>query len=151
MSLKKAAQDLLDVANAIEKQAAEVTSFVCSGCNHTTTLAKINASRAKIAGEVGENVTVSEITVNDQVSCPACEGVLSYYETEASTPYYFDPDKIAAKDPDAPHDEKTETPAAEKAESEATQEKEKEEGTEEHEQPKKAAIDYDALDIYING
>ena len=150
MSLKKAAEDLLKVAEAIEKEASEVTSFVCDKCNHTTTLAKINAARKQVAGEVGENVTVSDITVNDKVSCPApgCEGVLAYKETEASAQYYFDPEtKEAKKDPDAPHSEKTETPEEEKAESLETQKKERAEGKHASTEP----IDYDSLDRYIKG
>jgi hypothetical protein len=145
MSLLKQADELLAIANEIEKQAAEVTSFVCDKCNHTTTLAKINAARKTVASEVGENVTVSEISVSDKVTCPACEGVLAYQETEASAGYYYDPDKVAK------HDESKETPADEAAESAEMQKKEKEEGTEQHEQPKEASVDYDAIDRYKKG
>jgi hypothetical protein len=153
MSLKQAAEDLLKVAEAMEKQAAEVSNFVCDKCNHTSTLAHINAARKKMASEVGENVTVSDITVNDKIHCPVptCEGVMAYVENEASAGLYYDPEKVAAKDPDAPHDESKETPAAEKAESKDTQKDEKEEGTEQHDQPKAASIDYDAIDRYIKG
>jgi len=154
MSLKQAADELLKVAEAIEQKAAEVSTFVCDKCNHTSTLSNINAARKKMASEVGENVTVSDITVNDKIHCPvpSCEGVMAYNETEASAGFYYDPDKVAAKDPDASHDESKETPAAEKAESPATQKKEKEEGTEQHEQPKQAStIDYDAIDRYVKG
>ena len=147
MSLKQAAEELLKVADEIEQKAAECTQFTCGVCNHTTTLAKINAARKHTASEVGENVTVSDITVNDKVTCPACEGVLAYKETEASAGYYYDPDKAveAKKDPDAPHSEKTETPEQEAAESLETQKKERAEGKH------TASVDYDAIDRYKKG
>jgi DNA-binding protein len=147
MSLQKQAEELMAIANAIEKQAAEVTEFVCDKCNHTTTLAKINIARQTIASEVGENVTVSDIGVDDKVTCPApgCEGVLAYQETEASAGYYYDPDKVAK------HDESKEIPAEEAKETPEMQKKEKEEGTEKHEQPKEASVDYDAIDRYKKG
>ena len=157
MSLKQAAEELLKVADSIEAQAAEVTTFVCDKCNHTSTLAHINDVRKKAASEVGENVTVSDISVNDTIQCPVpeCTGVMAYKETEESAGYYYDPDKVANQNV-PPHSEEKETPAEEKAESPETQKKEKEEGTEKHEQPKEqpkeaASIDYDAIDRYIKG
>jgi hypothetical protein len=148
MSLKQAAENLLKVAESIDQQAAEVTTFVCDKCNHTTTLAKINASRKKVASEIGENVAVNDVTVNDKVHCPApgCEGVLSYKETEESKGYYYDPEAVTAKDPNAPHSEKTETPEEEAAESVKTQKKEREEGKHASEK-----IDYDAIERYKKG
>lgn len=153
MSLKKTAEDLLKIAEDIEKEAAEVTEFVCAKCNHTATLATVNTSRKTSAQEVGENVTVSEITVNDQISCPACEGVMAYSPTEASGAYYFD-EKEAKEEEEkeekeeekeaAAHSEKTETPEEEAAESVETQKKEREQG-------KHASIDYDQLDRYLKG
>lgn len=143
MSVKLAAEELLKIADEIEMEAAQVTQFVCDSCNHTATLATINARRKEAAEGVGENVTVADITVNDKISCPACEGVMAYQETEASQDYYFDPEKAAAE---APHDESTETPADEAKETEKMQQKEKEEGTEQH--PKQASIDYDSLKRY---
>jgi hypothetical protein len=146
MSLKQAAEQLLKVADEIEQKAAEVTEFSCDQCKHTTTLAKINAARKTAASEVGENVTVSDITVNDKITCPVptCEGVMAYQETEASAGFYYDPEKtVEAKD--APHSEETETPAEEKAESLKTQEKERAEGAH------TASVDYDAIDRYIKG
>jgi hypothetical protein len=140
MSMKQAAEDLLKVADAIDKEAAEVTQFVCDKCNHTATLATINARRKEAAEAAGSNVTVSDIAVNDKIKCPACDGVMAYQETEASAPYYFDPDK-KAKDPDAPHSEEEETPKEETEESLKTQEKEQEKG-------KHASIDYDSLERY---
>ena len=95
MDVKKAAEELLKIADDIEKDAAEVTKFVCSSCNHTTNLLGINAKRREAAKTAGDNVTVADITVNDKVKCPACDGVMAYAETEASAPYYYDPDKAA--------------------------------------------------------
>jgi len=144
MSLKKQADDLLAVAAEIEKQAAEVTTFVCPSCNHTTTLAKINAARKAVASEIGENVVVSDIAVSDKVACPApgCEGVLAYQETEASQPYYYDTEKEAKK-----HSEKTETAEQEAAESLQTQQEERAEGKHASSEP----VDYDAIDRYLKG
>jgi len=99
MSMKQAAEELLKIADEIEKEAAEVTEFVCDQCNHTATLASINEKRKEAAKQAGENVTVSEITVNDSVNCPACDGIMTYRPTEASEEYYIDEDK-AAKDND---------------------------------------------------
>jgi outer membrane biosynthesis protein TonB len=165
--MKKTADELLKIADDIDKDAAEVTTFVCDKCNHTATLAGINAKRqaaAKAASEAtGETVVPADITVNDKIHCPACAGLMAYKATEASEAYYFDPDKKAddkpgetpaeekaekekdekeaKKNPDAPHSEKTETPEAEKGESLETQKKEQEKGVH-------ASVDYDSLKRY---
>ena len=105
MAMKEAAEQLLVIADEIERDAAEVTQFVCDKCNHTATLVGINGKRLEMAKTAGENVTVAEITVNDKIQCPACEGVMAYRETEASKAYYFDPEKtaeVAPKDPANP-------------------------------------------------
>lgn len=158
MSLKKTAEDLLQIAEAIEKEAAEVTQFVCDKCNHTTTLAKINASRKAAAAEVGKNVTVSDIAVNDKVSCPACEGVLSYQVTDESKSYYFDEKK--ADDKEEEKAEEDEKDAAKKPSKEEIEEEKKETPAEQaleekgkklHEEPHTASIDYDKLDQYLKG
>jgi hypothetical protein len=145
MSLKKQAEDLLVLALEIEKQAAEVTSFVCDKCKHTTTLVKINAARKQAANEVSDKVVVSDITVNDKVTCPApdCQGVLSYHETEDSKSYYYDPDKVAAEPTKKEiEEEKRETPKEQAME---------EKGEKLHEEPHTASVDYDAIDRYIKG
>jgi hypothetical protein len=98
LNLKQAAEELLKIADDIEKDAAEVTEFVCNKCNHTATLAVINGKRQETAKTAGEQVVVAEITVNDNLHCPACDGVMSYHETAASAEYYFDPDKVAKKE-----------------------------------------------------
>ena len=146
--MKKTAEELLKIADEIDAQAADVTNFVCDKCNHTTTLSKINATRKTAAGAVGNNVTVSDISVNDKVACPApeCGGTMSYKASDASAPYYYDEDaKVeAAKEP-APKEiaeEKKETP-----EEQAKEEK----GEKLHEEPHEASIDYDALDRYTKG
>lgn len=141
MSLKKQAEDLLILSSEIEKQAAEVTSFVCDKCKHTTTLAKINTARKQAANEVSENVVVSDITVNDKVTCPApdCQGVLSYQETEDSKAYYYDPDKVATDDAPQGDDDKSEEKAPQDDEEKDPQGE------------KKASINYDAIDRYIKG
>ena len=123
MSLKKAAEELLKIADDIEKEAEEVTQFVCDKCNHTATLSSINDFRKKAAEKSEDNVTVSEVTVNDTLQCPACEGIMAYAASEASDAYYFDPEKKATEE----------------------EEEEEEEGKE-----KKASepIDYDSLERY---
>jgi Mg-chelatase subunit ChlI len=154
--MKKAAEELLKIADEIEQEAATVTQFVCESCNHTASLASINAKRKTAAQEVGENVTVSDITVNDKIQCPACDGVMAYKATEASEAYYFDPEKKADDKPGetedekaekeedkkaAGHSEETETPEDEAKETLDVQKKERAQG-------KHASIDYDSLKRY---
>lgn len=98
MSLKNAAEELLKIADDIEKEAEGVTQFVCSSCNHTATLASINQKRKEAAENAKEDVTVADITVNDTLQCPACDGVMEYSPTEASEAYYFSPEKEASEE-----------------------------------------------------
>ncbi len=100
MSVKQAAEELLKVADDIEKEAAEVTTFVCGGCNHTATLAKINQKRCEAAEKIeGEKVTVAGITVEEKIECPACdEGIMAYSETEESKAYYFEPKEASEEE-----------------------------------------------------
>ena len=127
MPLKEAAEQLLKIADEIEKGAAEVTEFVCSSCNHTATLAKINTKRRE-AAEQTENVTVADVTVNDSIHCPACDdGVMTYRPTEASADFYFDPSKEAKK---------------------ADDDKDKDEENGEEEKKASEPIDYDSLQRY---
>jgi len=125
MTLKEASAELLKVAEQIEKEADEVTEFVCADCNHTSTLAKINAKRKDMAESEkndNEDIVVANVTVNDKIYCPACNGVMSYRPTEASTVYYT---------------------------KEAEEQEKVEEDTEEPiETKKKASIDYDSLQRY---
>lgn len=131
MSLKKAAEELLKIADEIDTQAETVTSFVCDKCNHTASLADINARRAEVAKEAGENVKVGKITVNDKIHCPACPGIMSYKASEESEKFYYDPEAKVAQDEEKPAEEK---PAEEKP-------------VEEKEEEKKASepVDYDLL------
>lgn len=155
MSLQKAAEELLRVADMIEKEAAEVTSFVCEKCNHTATLATINNRRHSDAKTAGENVTVSDITVNDKITCLACQGVMAYKETEASAPFYYNPEKKAD---DAAGECPTDGKPAEKKDEDddaadvaAKVKKDDAEKAEKEAQSKTASapIDYDSLDRYI--
>jgi len=140
MTPKQAAEELLKIADDIEKDAAEATKFVCDKCNHTASLDTINARRHETAKTAGENVTVSEITVNDKIQCPACDGVMAYSENDESKAYYFDPEKTANE-------------AAEEAgETSAEQATEEETGKELPKKPAKEAsepIDYDSLQRYM--
>jgi cephalosporin hydroxylase len=135
MTLKEAAVELLKVADQIDKEASEVTKFVCEACNHTSTLANINAKRAEVAKTAGENVTVADVTVNDKIHCPACDGVMAYSQTADSEKFYFDPEKKVAE-------EKVEEKVEEKKEEPKKEEKEEVEAS------KKASIDYDSLQRY---
>lgn len=94
MSMKQAAEELLKIADEIEKEASEITNFICDSCNHTATLASINDKRRKAADEAAKEasnkIVISDISVNDRVHCPACEGTMSYHPTEASEQYYID-------------------------------------------------------------
>jgi len=108
MSLKQAAEELLKIADEIEKEAEEVTQFVCNACNHTASLASINQKRKEAAGSAGKNIVVGNITVNDSLQCPACDGEMAYTANEASEPYYFDPEKAAKKDQDEDAEEDNE-------------------------------------------
>lgn len=88
-NVKLAAQKLLKIAEAIENGAAQHSFFVCHSCNHTASLASINGKRSKLAGEAGIK-QVAQVTVNDKISCPACEGTMEYVATERSKKYYVE-------------------------------------------------------------
>jgi hypothetical protein len=88
-SAKEAAENLMKIADALEKEAHDNTFFVCNQCNHTANLTTINARRSKAASE--NNVkNVNAVTINDRVACPACEGTMSYSATEESSKYWVD-------------------------------------------------------------
>ena len=157
MSLQKAAEELLRVADMIEKEAAEVTSFVCEKCNHTATLATINNRRHSDAKTAGENVTVSDITVNDKITCLACQGVMAYKETEASAPFYYNPEKKAddaekcpPEKPAKPDEDDEDDDAADvAAAAKAKKDKKDDEDVAAKAKTASAPIDYDSLDRYI--
>jgi len=101
MEMKQASEELLKIADEIEKEAAAVTQFVCEGCNHTATLATINAKRVEAAQSTGQEVVVAQVGVEDVLSCPACGGKMAYQPTEESQKYYInvkadDEDKAAS-------------------------------------------------------
>jgi len=86
---KTAAERLLKIANTIEKEASEVTYFICDNCNHTANLETINSTRSKVASSANiENV--SKVTISDKIACPACSGTMSYVATEDSEKYYVE-------------------------------------------------------------
>lgn len=105
MSMKRAAEELLQVADEIEAQADQVTQFVCADCNHTATLDAINSRRKEAAEGAGEDVKVAKVTVNDSVTCLACGGTMSYNPTQASEQFYFDPERQAGEDEDDDDDD----------------------------------------------
>ena len=88
---KLAAESLLKIADAIEKQASLQSFFVCNKCNHTSNLATINDTRRKVASEHNRN-SVSKITIHDKIACPACAGTMEYVPTEESEKYYIEVD-----------------------------------------------------------
>lgn len=106
MSLKEASQELLKLADDIEKEANEVTEFVCDKCNHTATLAAINGKRVEASKTVDKTVIVAALTVEDKIHCPACEGIMAYKATEASEAYYIDTEKKSQDDPEKEKEEK---------------------------------------------
>jgi hypothetical protein len=88
-SPKEAAENLIKLANELEVQAMDVSYLVCDKCHHTANLTTINDKRRKVASEMNVK-NVNTVTVNDKLSCPACEGTMSYAPTEASQRYYVE-------------------------------------------------------------
>lgn len=88
-NMKIAAERLLKIADELEKEAAENTFFVCDGCNHTSSLADINAKR-KTAAVQHKVKRVANVSVNDSVTCLACGGKMSYVPTDMSDKYYVE-------------------------------------------------------------
>lgn len=89
MDRKTAAQKLLEIADAIDKEAAESSYFVCASCNHTASLASINERRVKAAAAEGIS-DVESVTVNDVIGCPACQGDMKYVPTDMSERFYVE-------------------------------------------------------------
>ena len=125
MEMKQAAEELLKIADDLEKEAAAVTQFVCASCNHTASLETINARRIDAAQSATSDVVVSKVDVQDVVACPACGGRMAYSPTEESQRYYITADE-APKDEELGPDGKPVAPAAKTA----------------------APIDYDSLKRY---
>lgn len=97
--IKLAAQELLKVAETIEKEASEKTFFVCEKCQNKANLATINDLRNKLASEeadkIGKEIEVKSVTVNNVIACSKCGGEMSYEATEESERFYVE-DKTAA-------------------------------------------------------
>lgn len=89
MDMKTAAEKLLNLSEKIEKQASDSSYFICDRCYHTANLTTINDRRKK-AAFANKVAKVKEATVNDKVSCPACEGSMSYVETADSRRFYVE-------------------------------------------------------------
>ena len=121
---KEAAQRLFDIADAIEKQAAEKTLFVCEGCNHTASLGSINTERAKFASDNGIS-NVSGISVENTITCKACGGDMKYAATEESEKFFVEAADVLIEDTEEVTDEEPaeeEAPAEEDAPIEVTDE-----------------------------
>lgn len=88
-NMKLAAEKLFKIADTLEKEAADNTYFVCDGCNHTSSLADINAKR-RLASETYKVKRVANVTVNDKVLCPACGDKMAYVPTDMSEKYYVE-------------------------------------------------------------
>ena len=118
MDRKTAAQKLIDIADAIDKQAAEESFFVCRECNHTASLATINAKRSKVASETDVQ-DVEAVTVNDVIACPACASDMRYVPTDISEKFYVEAADEPAPEqppppPPPPEEENKKAPAADK-------------------------------------
>lgn len=88
-NMKLAAEKLFKIADALEKEAADNTYFVCDGCNHTSSLADINAKRVT-AGMALNVKRIASVSVNDKVLCPACGDKMAYVPTDMSEKYYVE-------------------------------------------------------------
>jgi len=114
MDKRIAAERLLEIADAIEKEAFDSTYFICDTCNHTATLATINGKRHKAASELNvQNVNV--VTVNEKVACPACEGVMAYTATDESRKYWIESADDSIFDAPVPPEDDEEKKDTEKA------------------------------------
>jgi hypothetical protein len=100
MDFKKTAQDLIKLAEKLEKEASDNSYFICSSCNHTATLTQINDRRAKYAAQDTTVVLNNKVTVNDTIACgvPGCDGKMAYVASDESEKYYVD-DKVAEETP----------------------------------------------------
>lgn len=157
--IKKASEELLRIADEIEKEASEKIFFACNLCDHKSNLATIDAAR-RAASEANSDslttVVVASISVEDSLYCPQCDGVMKYAATEESEKYIVEATEQDYDTKEAAKEEKVEEKAEEKAEEkteEKPEEKEaaKEENKEEDTLVKKAAsmgLDLDAIARY---
>jgi hypothetical protein len=96
---REAAQKLFDLADVIEKQAAQKTFFVCASCNHTANLESINSTRTKYASDNGID-DVTSISVGDTIACSACSGDMKYASTEESEKFFVEASTKESADDD---------------------------------------------------
>ncbi len=147
--IKKASEELLRIADEIEKEASEKIFFACDSCEHKANLATIESKRKEASEAVSDDtkkVMVASVSVDDSLACPECDGIMKYAATEESEKYIVEAAEEDYDSKDEPKEEKTEK--ADKEEKEATEEK-----VEEDENPlmKKAAslgLDLDAISRY---
>ena len=85
--LKFASETLLEVADQIEREAAEKSIFGCSKCAHTISLSDINSAVKTASDKAG--VKVASVLVDDCVACTECEGgQMAYQASDESDRYY---------------------------------------------------------------
>lgn len=119
---KTAAEELLKLADLIEKEASEKTVFSCEGCNHTASLSSINAARSdfakKQATELQVEIEARPVTVNDKIACPNCSSAMAYEPTAESERFYVESaeDSLADLDLDFGPEDKEDKPKKEKKE-----------------------------------
>lgn len=156
-NLKEAADRLIRIADAIDREASDCTYFVCDECNHTANLTTINSRRKEAALRIARE-DVADITINDIIGCavPGCAGSMKYATTENSAKYYVDAAeeeveaaegekgevdfKLTEEAPDALPEEVEEEPKEEEApkkEKEPKEEAPKEEKEPEEDMPEK--------------
>jgi len=156
---KTAAEELLKLADLIEKEASEKTVFSCEVCNHTASLSSINTARSTFAKKQATDLQVEiearPVTVNDKIACPECGSAMAYEPTDESERFYVESaeDSLAdldldfgteeddkAKPKKDKKDKKDEEPVAEEPTEETPKEEPPKEAPEEdapEEEPKK--------------
>jgi len=128
--IKKAADELLRLADEIEKEASEKIFFACNSCDHKVNLATINAKRKEAADlnskQAGKQIVIASISVDDKIHCPNCtSGKMAYAPTEESEKYLVEADD-SKKEPEEydsmkeEKEEKEEKESSKKEEAEAT-------------------------------
>ena len=84
--IKTAAKHLLDIADQLDKEAAEHTIFACKSCEHSASLKTINETIKSASISLGKKI--ASVDVNDEISCIRCSSTMSYSPTEKSAAYY---------------------------------------------------------------
>lgn len=143
MDRQATAKRLLKLADVLQKRAEYSAYFVCDTCNHTANLSSINSKRERLASEEGNSDILPRVSVNDRVSCPACEGSMSYVATEESGRYIYDESKTAGKDDEEILDDLMEDEGEDKEEKKSPKKGEKSEEPEESEESEEEPKDTD--------